>query len=56
MDSTSPEADPWEQTVTQVRISQGFWLGKYEVTQAEWQGVMGSNPSNYERCGARCPV
>ena len=42
--------------VTQVRISRGFWLGKHEVTQAEWQGVMGSNPSNYERCGARCPV
>ena len=42
--------------VTQVRISRGFWMGKYEVTQAEWQGVMGSNPSNYERCGARCPV
>ena len=31
-----------------VEISRGFWLGKYEVTQGEWEAVMGSNPSNYE--------
>lgn len=24
-----------------VTISQGFWMGKFEVTQAQWQGVMG---------------
>ncbi len=23
----------------------GFWMGKYEVTQAQWQQVMGNNPS-----------
>ncbi|WP_227665329.1 SUMF1/EgtB/PvdO family nonheme iron enzyme [Magnetococcus marinus] len=23
----------------------GFWLGKYEVTQAQWRAVMGSDPS-----------
>ena len=23
----------------------GFWIGKYEVTQAQWYGVMGSSPS-----------
>ena len=59
MGSNSPEMLAYQGgqiVVTQVRISRGFWLGKYEVTQAEWQGVMGSNPSNYERCGARCPV
>ncbi len=39
-----------------VTISQGFWLGKYEVTQGEWEEVMGSNPSNFKACGARCPV
>jgi len=26
----------------------GFWMGKYEVTQSEWQAVMGSNPSNFK--------
>ena len=40
----------------EVRISQGFWMGKYEVTQGEWEAVMGGNPSDFESCGARCPV
>ena len=56
MGSTSSEADSDEQLVTQVRISRGFWLGQYEVTQAEWQAVMGSNPSYFDECGRSCPV
>ena len=28
----------------EVRISRGFWLGKYEVTQAQWWAVMGTEP------------
>ena len=40
----------------EVRISQGFWMGKYEVTQGEWQAVMEANPSEFKVCGARCPV
>ena len=40
----------------EVRISQGFWMGKYEVTQGEWEAVMGSNPSEFDECGTRCPV
>ena len=55
MGSTSSEADNDERPVTRVRISRGFWLGKYEVTQSEWQAVMGSNPSRFAGCG-RCPV
>ncbi len=35
------------ETQHQVTISQGFWLGKYEVTQAQWVAVMGSNPSDF---------
>ena len=27
-----------------LEISQGFWLGKYEVTQGEWESVMGTTP------------
>ncbi len=38
----------------QVTISQGFWMGKYEVTQAQWQSVMGSTPSHFK--GAGLPV
>lgn len=33
-----------------------FALGKTDVTQAQWQAVMGSNPSNFQNCGADCPV
>ena len=28
-----------------VTLTKGYWLGKYEVTQEEWQSVMGENPS-----------
>jgi formylglycine-generating enzyme required for sulfatase activity len=30
-----------------VTISHGFWMGKYEVTQREYQAVIGSNPSGF---------
>jgi len=33
-----------------------FCISKYEVTQKEWQDVMGSNPSEYKSCGSNCPV
>ena len=28
----------------EVEISRGFWLGTYEVTQGQWEAVMGSRP------------
>ena len=40
----------------EVWIRQGFWLGKYEVTQGEWEEVMGTNPAYSKSCGPRCPV
>ena len=40
----------------EVRISEGFWMKKYEVTQGEWESVMGANPSFFKDCGPRCPV
>ena len=42
--------------MTQVGITRGFWLGKYEVTQRQWQAVMGNNPSRFRNCGGDCPV
>ena len=32
-----------------------FYIGKYEVTQAQWQALMGINPSHFSGCD-NCPV
>jgi formylglycine-generating enzyme required for sulfatase activity len=37
-----------------VTISKPFYLGKFPVTQEQWQAVMGANPSDFE--GAQNPV
>jgi formylglycine-generating enzyme required for sulfatase activity len=41
-DSTSDESPQH-----QVTFANGFWMAKYEVTQAQWLALMGSNPSNF---------
>ena len=56
MGSTSAEEYGHESPVREVRISAGYWLGKHEVTQGEWEAVMGSNPSYFKDCGRDCPV
>ncbi len=33
-----------------------YYIGKYEVTQAQWREIMGSNPSTVNSCGDDCPV
>ena len=38
----------------QVTLTKGFYLGKHEVTQAQWERVMGNNPSYFK--GADRPV
>ena len=43
-----------EEPVHKVRITKPFYLGKYEVTQEQWQAVMGSNPSKFK--GPKNPV
>ncbi len=39
-----------------VTLTRPFYLGRYEVTQAEWAEVMGDNPSRFPECGPDCPV
>ena len=43
-----------EEPVHQVTLTNDYYIGKYEVTQALWQAVMGSNPSKYK--GDNLPV
>jgi len=38
-----------------VTLTRGFYLGKYEVTQTQYQAIMGSNPSRSTK-GPDCPV
>lgn len=45
-----------ESPVHQVTFASGFSMGRYEVTQAQWQKVMGNNPSSNKSCGENCPV
>jgi formylglycine-generating enzyme len=42
-----------EKPVHSVTVSD-FYIGKYEVTQAEWQAIMGKNPGNFK--GDNLPV
>jgi len=40
-----------------VRIpGKNYELGKTEVTQGQWEAIMGSNPSRSTNCGDNCPV
>lgn len=40
---------PYERPVREVTLSKGFYLQVTEVTQAQWEAVMGSNPSHFRR-------
>ena len=42
----NPDTD--EMTVHRVTLTNDYYIGKYEVTQALWQAVMGSNPSSFK--------
>jgi formylglycine-generating enzyme required for sulfatase activity len=43
-----------EGPLTQVALTRGYWLGRTEVTQAQWLAVMGTDPSRFK--GSVLPV
>jgi len=43
-----------DETQHEVTLTKPFYIGKYEVTQEQWEAVMGKNPSR--RKGAKLPV
>ncbi len=52
----SPETENWridDETQHEVTVS-GFWMSPYEVTQAEYEHLMGVNPSSFK--GDHLPV
>ena len=54
MGDTFGDGAKWEKPVHTVCLDD-FYIGKYEVTQAEWFFVMGNNPSVFKGCD-NCPV
>ncbi|MBT4836565.1 MAG: formylglycine-generating enzyme family protein [Methylococcales bacterium] len=52
----SESARRGDETLHSVTLTNGFWLSKYEVTQAQWTTVMGNNPAFFADCGKTCPV
>lgn len=51
--STEAERSAYEGPQHQVKVA-AFYMGKYEVTQGQWEFVMGNNPSNFK--GIDLPV
>ena len=45
----------WE-TLHQVTLTRGFWIGRFPVTQGQWEEVMGGNPSRFKESGPDAPV
>jgi len=50
----SDNGAPSEKPIHRVMIRQPFYIGKYEVTPEQWQGVM-VTPSAFKNCDS-CPV
>jgi formylglycine-generating enzyme required for sulfatase activity len=44
------------ETQHEVTLTRGFYMQVTEVTQGQWQRVMGNNPSHFVICGSDCPV
>lgn len=44
----------WEKPVRTVRLDE-FWIGSHEVTQYQWNRIMGGNPSKFKK-GDNYPV
>jgi formylglycine-generating enzyme required for sulfatase activity len=56
MGSPSSEEDRYddEGPQTRVKLTRGYWLGRTEVTQRQWEALRGNNPATFK--GADRPV
>jgi formylglycine-generating enzyme required for sulfatase activity len=51
---TTEEGRYDDEEQVEVTLTKGYWMGKHQVTQAQWEAVMGSNPSHFQ--GANLPI
>lgn len=51
-----PARDKAEGPQMRVTLSRGYWLGRTEVTQAQYEAITGSNPSRFQTAGPDAPV
>jgi formylglycine-generating enzyme required for sulfatase activity len=49
-------SDGRENPVHPVTLTSAFYMGRYEVTQAQWTATMGSNPSYYQSPSDQVPA
>lgn len=54
--SDEPERNKAEGPQMQVTLTRGFWLGKTEVTQTQYEAIMSTNPSTLKEVGPDGPV
>ncbi|ETR65674.1 MAG: sulfatase modifying factor 1 precursor, partial [Candidatus Magnetoglobus multicellularis str. Araruama] len=55
----SPSNEPGrvdDETQHEVILTKDFYMQITEVTQGQWEAVMGNNPSRFKECGKNCPV
>src|SRR4030042_5402881 len=48
MDDTLGDQNKKERSVYRIYLD-GFWIGKFAVTQGQWEKLMGYNPSEYKK-------
>lgn len=52
----SLKGDRDERPPRRVVITKGFWISRREITQAQWERLMGGNPSRFAEGGKDAPV
>ncbi|MCL2510484.1 MAG: formylglycine-generating enzyme family protein [Bacteroidales bacterium] len=55
MGCTDDECTERELPAHQVTLTNDYYIGKYPVTQFQWEAIMGNNPSKFKGCDD-CPV
>lgn len=46
----------WDEKQHEVTLTRSFYMQTTEVTQEQWVAIMENNPSEFYKCGDKCPV